>query len=95
MPKVTVQAYAALGDILKSRCIEVKTSAKTIGELIDFLAEKHSSTLKDKLINSETSELRSSYSILVNGCNIKSLKKLKTQIREGDKILFFPPVSGG
>lgn len=95
MPKVTVQAYATLGDILKSRCTEVETSAKTVGDLIDFLTEKYGSSFKEKLIDPETSELHSSYRILVNGCNIESLKKLKTRIREGDKILFFPPASGG
>lgn len=95
MPKVTVQAYATLGDILKSRDVKVSTSAKTVGELIDFLTEQYGSAFKEKLIDSRTKELHSSYRILINGRDVESLEKLKTLIREGDKIVFFPPVSGG
>ena len=95
MPKVTVQAYAELGDIIKSRYVEVSTSAKTVRELIDFISERYSSSFKERLIDPQTNELHSSYRILVNSHSIESLKKLKTQIREGDNILFFPPISGG
>lgn len=95
MQNVTVQAYATLGDILGSRKVEVSATAKTVGELIDFLAERFGTSFKERLIDSQTNELKSSYRILVNGRNIESLNKLKTKICEGDKVLFFPPVGGG
>ena len=95
MPKITVNAYAALGDILGSRNVEVSTSAKTIGELIDFLAEKYGASFKEMLVVPQTNVLQSRYKIIVNGRDIDSLDSLKTRIRDGDKIHFFPPVAGG
>lgn len=95
MPKITVQAYATLRDILGSRNLEVSTPARTIGELVDFLSERYGSSFKEKLIDSRTNTLKGSYRVLVNGCDIESLSRLETKIREGDKILFFPPVGGG
>jgi len=95
MPRIIVHAYASLGDIIGSRSVEVSTSAKTVGDLIDFLSERYDSSFKEELIDPQTNELRSLYRIFVNGRDIDSLSKLKTRIREGNKILFFPPVSGG
>ena len=95
MPKITIQAYAALGDMLGSRNVEIFTSANTVNELIDFLSERYDLSFKEKLIDPQTNELQRSYRILVNDCDIDSLSKLMTPIRNGDKIIFFPPVSGG
>jgi len=95
MPQVTVQAYAALGDILKSRKLEVSTPAKTVGELVEFLSEQYGIAFRENLIDPRTNALKSSFRILVNGRDIESLKRLGTKIREGDKILFFPTVGGG
>lgn len=95
MQTVTVQAYANLGDILGSRRVEVSSRARTVGELIDYLAKQYGASFKERLIDQRTGELKSSYRILVNGRNIESLEKLKTKIFEGDRVLFFPPVGGG
>ncbi len=95
MPQITVQAYASLGDILQSRKLEVSTPAKTVGELVEFLSERYGAAFKEKLINSQTKELKTAFRIIVNGRDVGSLSGLETEIREGDKILFFPPVSGG
>ena len=93
--RITVQAYATLGDILGSRNVEVSTTAKTVGELIDFIAERFGESFKERLIDSQTNELKRLYRIIVNGRNVESLNKLKTGINEGDRVLFFPPVGGG
>lgn len=95
MPKVTVQAYAILGDILKSRDIELSTPAQTVRQLVDVIAHKYGLAFKQALIDPQTQALRGAFRILVNGCNIESLNSLETKIGDGDKILFFPPISGG
>ena len=95
MPKIIVRAYAGLGDIFGSRKLEVSTPAETVEELIDFLSDRYVTSLKERLIETQTGELRGSYRVLVNGREITSLNKLKTKIQEGDEITFFPPVSGG
>ena len=95
MPKVIINAYAILGDILGFRKSEIITSARSIGELIEFLTNNFGTSFKESLIDPKTSELQSSFRILINGRDIKYCNKLKTQILDGDKIIFFPPVSGG
>jgi len=95
MPKITIFAYAYLGDILESRNLNVSTPAETVEELINFLSEQYGSSFREKLIDPKTKEMRNSYRVLINGRDVGSLKRLKTRLREGDKVLFFPPVAGG
>jgi len=47
------------------------------------------------LIDPLTNSLQRSYRILINGIDVTSLNGVDTKIREGDTILFFPPVAGG
>jgi len=95
MPRITVHAYATLGDILGSRNIEIITSANTLSTLIDFLAVNFDMSFKEMLIDPLTNSLQRSYRILINGIDVTSLNGVDTKIREGDTILFFPPVAGG
>ena len=95
MMKIIVYVYAALADLLGSRMIEITTSAKSISELINFLSSNYNTLFKETVIDDHTQELQSGYKILVNGYDTDLLQKLKTGIKEGDVIIFFPPVSGG
>ncbi len=95
MPSITIRAYGSLRDIFKTGFLQVSTQSTNVRELIFFLSENYDSTLKAKLIDEETRELHNSFRILINGRDIVSLKKLSTEILDGDEVVFFPPVSGG
>jgi len=43
----------------------------------------------------EGSRVREMVKILVNGKDIRDLKGLMTELRDGDCISIFPPVAGG
>ncbi len=62
----------------------ITTDAKTIGELIEHLIQK-SSNYKDAF-----SDLKG----LCFSVN-QTFATLETQIKKGDEIAFFPPVTGG
>ena len=95
MVNVTVHFYASLGELFKSRHIELLTPAKTMKELIDFLSTQYNPRFSELLIDANTGAVRGGYKILVNGRDIDFLEKLDTRILDGDGIAFFPLVGGG
>jgi len=95
MSKIIINAYAILGDILGFKSNEIFTSAQTVEEVVDFLAQRYNSSFKEYLIDQQSNLLRNSFRILINGTDIEFRDKLKTSIFDGDEITFFPPVGGG
>jgi molybdopterin synthase sulfur carrier subunit len=95
MPTVKVRAFATLSEFLGSKTLDVSTSATTIRELIDFIGEKYNPRFKLLLIDPETREVRRFYKIFVNGRDIDFLDKMRTKLKSGDVVVFFPPVGGG
>ena len=95
MPRVVIRAYAVLADLLQFKNIIITTSATTVRVLIDVLSAQYAPSFKGIILDPQAKELRSSYRILVNGSDVNSLEQLNTTIRDGDQIIFFPPVGGG
>ena len=94
MPKLTIRAFATLGELLPSK-IEVSTSATTVKELIDFIAKEYNPKFKEQIINQKTGKVHTFYKILINGQDIEFLNGLETKLKEGDTVTIFPPVGGG
>jgi len=95
MPKVNIRAYATLGEILGSKNIDTSTTATTVKELIDIISVEYNPKFKERLIDQKTGETRKFYKILVNGRDIDFLDGLKTELKDGDTVAFFPPAGGG
>ena len=95
MPRVEVRVYATLREIFPLSTLRVSTEARDVSELIDFLTEKYSSGFRERLLDLETGSLRPYNKILVNGRDIDFLDYLKTKLRDGDSVVFFPPAGGG
>jgi molybdopterin synthase sulfur carrier subunit len=95
MPKVTIRAFATLGELLRSKTIDAFTPATTVRELIDYIAMEYNPQFKERLIDPKKGEARKFYKILVNGRDIDFLDGLETKLKEGDTVAFFPPVGGG
>jgi len=71
------------------------TDAETVSHLIDFLTEKFTISFRSALLDAETGEVTKGNKILVNGRDIDFLRGLATRLKDGDRIVFFPPVGGG
>ncbi len=72
---------------------ELWLEAKTVKELIDKLNSLYPG-VKDKLLN-EKGEVKSAINIFVNEEDIKYLKCLNTELKEGDEVQFILALAGG
>lgn len=66
-----------------------------VGALLDELVGRFGEKLAGQLYYPKTKRLLETVNILVNGRGINLLEGLKTQLKNGDVVAIFPPVSGG
>jgi molybdopterin synthase sulfur carrier subunit len=95
MVMVRVRGFAVFGDILGSEELEISTGAETIAELIAYLGRRIGKELEDALLDRDTGEIQRGNKVLVNGRDVEFLQGLATRLRDGDRVVFFPPVGGG
>ncbi len=91
-----VRFYATFRKIMGRKEVEV-TGVKTVGELLDYLAEHYTPEIRKQLL--ETPRVGPDKPIdgmiLVNGRNVLHLKGLETELHEDDDVRIFPPAGGG
>ncbi|WP_297419142.1 ubiquitin-like small modifier protein 1 [Thermococcus sp.] len=91
-----VRFYATFREIIGRKEVEV-TGVKTVGELLDYLAEHYTPEIKKQLL--ETPRVGPDKPIdgmiLVNGHNVLHIKGLETKLSEDDDVRIFPPAGGG
>lgn len=80
MKKIKVQYYAVFREKRGLGEEVVETSAPTAGDLYRELAAEHKFTLTPGLV-------RASINL--------SFKPFETELRDGDTVVFIPPVAGG
>lgn len=73
---------------------EHEINASTVREALESL-DKLSQGELSKIIFDERNELKRTINIYVNGRNIRFIKKLETDLNDGDEITVLPAVSGG
>lgn len=90
---VEVKFFANFREILGRKKISV--SAKTVGELLEYIGQEYEELGKELFANEGSGELNDFVNILVNGRRIDILDGLDTKLEDGDTIAIFPPVAGG
>ncbi|CBK20144.2 uncharacterized protein [Blastocystis hominis] len=73
--------------------LDLDVSLKTIEELIVYLKEKELSEREELFV--EGTNLRSGILVLVNDVDWEVLDREKTELNEGDDILFLSTLHGG
>lgn len=90
--KVVVRAYGDLKELITNQItIDLKPRAK-LKDLINKLGETTRS--KNEYIGSYNAA-GPTLTILINGHNAQTLKKLETTLKDGDAITILPPFVGG
>lgn len=93
MAKVSVRVFAVLRERLGWTEKELELMDESVKDALGQ-AEGRGINLLDLLTDAER-DPRGSFRILVNGRDIDFLQKLETKLKDGDKVLVFPPVAGG
>lgn len=92
MPEVIVKLYTSLREIAGEK--ETKVNARTIKEAIEILSKKYGDSFRKHLLD-ENGNLKPFFHIMVNGRRMELLKRLETELKDGDVLDIFPPVGGG
>jgi molybdopterin synthase sulfur carrier subunit len=91
--KVKVEFFATLREKVGTASTEVSFNGNTVIDLIAALDEMFGGFLRKLMVEGE--ELRELFKILVNGRDVRGIKGLYTELKDGDSVSFFPPVAGG
>ena len=83
----------ALG-LKQAEQLELKEEA-SISDLLDYLAAKHGDPFKKSVYEPRELDLKPYYILSVNGLLINQLNGIETLLKDGDRLIFMPVVSGG
>jgi len=91
--RVKVEALGHLRELTGKKELEVELAIPTIEELIRSLSSRYGENFTRAVVDSDSGELQ--VLILVNGKDIDFLQKLRTPLRNGDRVAIIPHVGGG
>ena len=91
---VTVKFFASFREAVGREQVEV-TAVMDMAALLDELVQRFGERMTEQIYKSGSKKLRETVNILVNGRSINLLSGLDTNLKDGDVVAIFPPVSGG
>jgi molybdopterin synthase sulfur carrier subunit len=91
--RVKVEFFALLREKVGAPEAYVDFIGTTVMDLVAALSDAHGEVFRDQVLEGE--EMRSMVKILVNGQDVRSLRGLFTELRDGDIVSIFPPAAGG
>ena len=95
--KVTVDYLGSVKQALglkQSEQVELKDDA-SVCDLLYLLADKHGEPFKTSVYEPNDLDLKPYYILSVNGLLINQLNDMETKLKDGDRLIFMPVVSGG
>jgi MoaD family protein len=95
--KVTLDYLGSIKQTLglkQAEQVELKDDASLI-DLLSMLAEKHGEPFKKSVYEPEDADLKPYYILSVNGVLLNQLNGLETTLKDGDRLMFMPVVTGG
>ena len=95
--RVTVEYLGHIKRIIEveqAENIELKDDAY-VRDLLFLLAEKHGENFKKAIYEPGGRDLKSNFILTVNGLLLNQLNGIETKLKEGDRVVLMPIVSGG
>jgi sulfur-carrier protein len=74
--------------------VELKDQA-LVRDLLFALAEKHGESFKKAVYEPKDTDLKSQYILSVNGLLLNQLNGIETKLKDGDRVILMPVVTGG
>jgi MoaD family protein len=66
-----------------------------VRDLLILLAKKHGEPFKKAVYEPGGADLKPNFILMVNGLLLNQLKGIETPLKEGDRVVLMPIVSGG
>lgn len=95
--KVTVDYLGSIKQTLglkQAEQIELKEDA-SVGDLLTLLAEKYGEPFKKAVYEPKGLDLKPHHILSVNGLLLNQLSGIETKLKDGDRVVLMPVVTGG
>ena len=95
--KVTVDYLGSIKQTLglkQAEKVELKYTA-LVCDLLSLLAKKYGEPFKKEVYEPEDLDLKAHYILSINGLLLNQLSGIKTKLKDGDRLILMPVVSGG
>lgn len=95
--KVTVDYLGSIRQTLAVKQAEQVDLAdgSSVSDLLSLLAEKHGEPFKKSVYEPKGLDLKPFYILSINGLLLNQLKGIETRLKDGDRIILMPVVTGG
>ena len=91
--KLKIKLLKPFSDAVGKSELELDFDSNTLEELLKILVDKYPKLKKE--FYTEANELTDHICMFVNDKPISALNGINTELKNGDELLFFVPVSGG
>jgi len=95
--KVTIDYLGSIKQTLglkQAEQVQLKDDASIV-DLLSMLAEKHGEPFKKSVYEPKDPDLKPYHILSVNGVLLNQLSGLETKLKDGDRLVFMPVVTGG
>ena len=95
--KVTVDYLGSIKKTLglkQAEQVELKEDA-SVCDLLSLLAEKHGDPFKKAVYEPKGLDLKPHHILSINGLLLNQLNGIETKLKDGDRVILMPVVSGG
>jgi sulfur-carrier protein len=96
--QVSVRFFTVLREITakKEEIIQfAEGETVTVGIVLKMLAARYGKPFKNYVYGAESGAVKGYLQLFVNGQSAATLKRLETELHDGDVVAIVPPVGGG
>jgi len=94
LSKIKFLFFSALHDLTKTQTLQLDLTG-TVQDALNQIFELFGDTLKSRLIDPETGQIKRYVIIALNRKDIRHIQGLETPLTEGDEISILPAAAGG